>query len=467
MNKTTLPLILSLALLLGCGPFVPTPPPAPVQDAVYVPASYSLVGMFDSMDTAIVEAVDAEDGSISLINMDLGKSYTLEYGDSTAITDKYGAAMSMAQIQPGEIVDVCFMKSDKKLVNMQLSPEAFAFENTTSYELDGESGSARIGDENYRLSKNALILSGDERIGAADIINRDIISIRGIGRDIWSISVEKGHGYLSLIGDAYAIGGWIEAGQFVIQRITDNMLLTLPEGMTDIYISARGLNVTKRVLIERNKETTIDLGDEAVEEILLGQVIIHVSPPTAMVYIDGVTVNIGAVVELPFGIHQIIAEALGYDTVVQHIKITEERASISIVMEEARADAVSDNNTTPDTDPDYPAGDDDLSIGADRVYIDAPIGAEAYKDGVYLGLVPVYFEKRAGSHTITLRNPGYITKSYQIHLDDEPGDVTYSFSALESNNVLIDEVAEWINDYSNGGSQDAINEEPDVNDDDD
>ena len=60
--------------------------------------------------------------------------------------------------------------------------------------------------------------------------------------------------------------------------------------------------------------------------------------------------------------------------------------------------------------------------------------------GIYIGMSPVNFKKDPGTHTITLRKPGYVTKSYTIQIDDEEKDVTYSFTDLvkeEKNNSTI------------------------------
>jgi hypothetical protein len=153
-------------------------------------------------------------------------------------------------------------------------------------------------------------------------------------------------------------------------------------------------------------------------------VIFTITPADASVYIDGELTDISGVVELEFGLHQIVCEAEGYDTISQYIKVSQDIASISITMEKARTeDSVSDNSIS----------GNNLVAGSKRVYIDYPIDVEVYVDSVYMGLSPLYFEKKAGSHTITLRREGYITKSYTIYLDENEDDVTYSFSALEKN----------------------------------
>jgi hypothetical protein len=426
MKKTLLKTLtlLATALLLGCGSSgTPEPSPSPSPSPPHQEAwEGSLAGYYDSVDTAVVETVDADNSAITFINYTLNKTYTLYYAGTTTLTDKFGQALSIAQIQAGDIVDVCFMKDDRRLVSLKLSPEAFIYRDVTKYSLNGQRGSATIGDENYRLPASALILSEGQRIDSADIINRDVVTIRGVGRDVLSVIVQKGHGYLRLANDAYAIGGWIEVGQSIIQKITDGMLLVVPEGAVEVYISHRGFSSTQRVTILRNKETVLDLGEEEVEEIRNGRVVFTITPANAKVYVNGDEIDTSSVVELEFGLHQVICEADGYDTVMQYFKVTQDIASISITMDKARENPNSGEDVS---------GNSLVPTGTNRVYVDFPAGVELYVDGVYMGLTPAYFAKRAGSHTITLRQQGYITKSYTVYLDSEPTDVTYSFSALE------------------------------------
>ena len=51
-------------------------------------------------------------------------------------------------------------------------------------------------------------------------------------------------------------------------------------------------------------------------------------------------------------------------------------------------------------------------------------------DGSYVGLAPVSFPKKAGSHVISLRRSGYQTRSYTIQVDEEEKDMELSFSEL-------------------------------------
>ena len=64
------------------------------------------------------------------------------------------------------------------------------------------------------------------------------------------------------------------------------------------------------------------------------------------------------------------------------------------------------------------------------VTIEAPIGVEVYLDGNYIGITPCSFKKEPGSHTLTLRNTGYVAKSYTIQVDEELKNISYSFLDL-------------------------------------
>ncbi len=400
-------------------------------------------GKYDSADTAIVKMVNTEEQKITLVNVELNKEYTLSYDGATQVRDKYDGAMSMPQIQAGDVVDVCFMKETKRLTSLQMSPDTFIYESISRYNIDGERKNAVIGDENFRLSDSTLIISEGRQIEAADIVSRDVVTIKGIGRDVYSIIVEKGHGFLRLEGDTYVIGGWIEAGQSAIQQITEDMLLTVPEGDMDVHVTARGIDTVRSITIKRDKESVIDLSDIVIENPEIGKVYFTVTPSTADVYVDGELADIGRAVEMAYGLHQIVCEASGYDSITQYIQVNQEIASVTISLDEYDSSqsassgtqglpGVSDNSISGNSSSSSSVSGNSLTAGSYRLYIDSPEDVEVYQDGVYMGISPVNFLKTVGSHTITLRKQGYITKSYTIHINDDNKDVSYTFPQLQT-----------------------------------
>lgn len=382
-------------------------------------------GSYDSMDTAVLVSKN-DDETITFMNIETGKYYTLSYTGATTMWDKYGEAMSMAQLKEGDIVDVKFLKEKKRLADISLHSEAFTYTDVTKYEVNELTKTFTIVKEAFQYTDDTVIVSDGQEIELMDLNEADVLTVQGIGTTIYSIAVEKGHGYLKLANDEYFIGGWIEIGSKMIRPITDDMLLVVPEGEYDVLFTNGGNSGTKQVTINRNQEVTVDIGDIEIKEIQYGSVIFTVNPSDASLYIDGVLKDTSSAISLEYGIHQLIAIADGYDTLTQYIKIGQESAGVNITME--KTDDLDDSD---DDDEDSDDEEDTVDISSNyKVYIDTPEGVEVYLDGNYIGISPVSFAKKPGTHTITLRKNGYVTRSYTIEVDSEEKDVTYSFADL-------------------------------------
>ena len=410
--------------------------------------SVSTVGSYDSADTAVVVALDPDNSAVTFMNMDAERQYTLYYDGTTYVKDKYGGPMTISQLRAGDVVDVNFLKGKRQIASVQQSPEAWTYDSVTNYDLGGVNKTASIGSSTYSLPDNVVVFSDGARAEMMDIVSQDVISVRGIDHKIYSINVERGHGYLRLKNDQALIGGWIEVGNAVIREITEDMLLVVPEGSYQVLLSNDGVSSTKDVTVERNKEVVLDVGDLEVAQDKTGRILISVTPAAATVEIDGEEVDISKAVELSYGIHQVHLEAEGYDSLTKYIQVGSEYAKISFTLEkekEKEESSVSDN-TLPEQTPqqgDYtevkPSVSENTITAAEgnKVYIDAPKNVEVYLDSNYLGISPISFKKTVGSHTVTLRKSGYKTKSYTIYLYNDGEDITYSFTDLEKEESTV------------------------------
>lgn len=412
----------------------------------------STVGSYDSADTAVVLFMDASNKAVSLINMDTGKQYTLYYDGTTYVKDKYEGPMTISQIKEGDIVDVTFLKGKKKLASIQKSPKAWVYDGVSNYNLAGANGTASIGSQTYSLPAGVVVLSDGRRMGTEEVVSQDEVTISGIDHKIYSVKVDKGHGYLRLKNDQPVLGGWIEVGNRVIRQITEDMLLTVPEGSYQVVLDNHGVGCVKEITVERGKEVLLDVGDVEIAEDKTGIILFEVTPESAKISVDGNLVEAKTAVELRYGIHQVVIEASGYDTLTKYIQVGSERAAISFTLEETRKSNDRDSSVSSNTAERIPWEDtfdsvsrnsisrNDLSTlsqnalttsNNNKVYVDSPKGVEVFLDGNYVGVAPVRFTKSPGRHEITLKKTGYKTKSYAIYLENNQRDETYSFSDLE------------------------------------
>lgn len=379
---------------------------------------------YDSADTAVVVKKDETAKTVTLLNLNRGREYTLSYDGTTGFTDKYGESISLKQVGAGDIVDVTFLKDNKHLTTMKLSPSAWKNEDVARYEMNQARGEVTIGEDVYTLTENTRYLSDGQPIEAMDINALDVLSFQGIDNQILSVSVDKGHGYLRLVNDENFVGGWIEIGQLAIQRITEDMLLVVPEGSYQVTISHRGGGGVKDVVINRNEEASLDIGDLEVAEAQTGMVLFSLSPSNATLYVDGSETDASGPVTLEYGIHQLIVKAEGYKSITQYIRVGQASAGVNVVLEKA---TVGDED---DKDEEIT----DVSSDSYKVHIDAPEGAEVYLNGNYVGIAPCSFKKTAGAHVVTLRKSGYTTRSYTIQVDSEEKDISFSFTELVPGN---------------------------------
>lgn len=382
---------------------------------------------YDSADTAILVAKDTGKQTLTYLNLNRGMRYTLSYDGTSKLSDKYGESVSLQQIQVGDIVDVTFVKDTKHLVSMMLSASSWKNEGVARYEINHVRGEVTIGEDIYKLTSNTQYLSAGESIEAMDINASDVLTFQGIDKQVLSISVDKGHGYLCLTNDENFVGGWIEIGQLDIQRITEDMILVVPEGSYQVTISHRGGGGVRDVIINRGEETTLDIGDMEVAKVQTGIVLFSLSPSNAKLYIDGVETDASEPVTLEYGIHQLIVKADGYKSITQYIRVGQASAGVNIVLESATG---SDEKTENNKDNSGKEDVTDVSTSYYRVHVDAPEDVEVYVDGDYVGIAPCSFKKDPGAHVVTLRKHGHKTRSYTIQVDNEKKDISFSFAEL-------------------------------------
>lgn len=435
-------------------------------DTGFIPA---IAGNYDSADTAVVVKTDTGAMTITLLNMELGKQYTLTYDGTTVIGDKYGSPLVMSQLRRGDVVDVKFMHEKKRLASIKISDNAWYVSNVTNYTVSGHDNSLSFGEDVYKLSKDLVVATEEGLLSIEDIHKDDVVTIVGIDRTVHSIIIDKGHGYLSVYNAAEIKNGWLEIGS-IITPIQEGMLLTVPEGEYNVFISCSGVNETLPVTIKRNQEEELDLSFITVKEETTGKVIFNVTPSTAKVYIDSVETDISEPVYLSTGIHQIILQAPGYVSSTQYIKVGTVTSTLDFVLDEVgkedkekddkdkedkdedKADdkdktaadekSDADENSTDDNNEDGGNSAADKDQGKEDsnstqskgylVYIESPEETEIYVDGMYIGIVPLSFPKKEGNYVITLRRTGYQTRSYSVSIDGDSKDASYNFAPLIS-----------------------------------
>ena len=461
-----------LALVLSAGMLVSSPHSIVRAAESADKVSVSLIGKYDSADTAAIRDIDTTKKIIRFRNHQTGKTYTLSYDNTSMMYDARGTVLSASLLEVGEIVDVTFLKSSKHITTLNVSSDAWVVENTRNHDLVRGDGTARILGDTYKIDARTLVIAEGDLALAEDVLSTDKITVSGIGKDIYSVVVTSGHGYVSLSSDTVEdhslVGAWLELDNEVIHKISPNMMLSAPEGEYNLQILGNGASYQTEVNISRNQETVVDTSSVTISKPKESLVTFEIIPEDAEVFVDGQRVLTGTPQSINYGYHSLKVLADGYITQDKYLKVGTAKAVIQIELEkedDAAADTSSSaetvNGTTAassaSTYASYPVGTIDFGASSSAassaatvsanssesesantnklikgyyIYFDKPYGAEVYFDGAYVGVVPTSVNKISGNHEIILKQDGYETKSYRINVDKEEDNKSYSFPDL-------------------------------------
>lgn len=444
----TLPIMLLAAGLSSCNP----ESSVSVSDSSVSETSVSVPVLdkepdYDSADTAVIFAVSTVNNTVTFYNYGLCRSYTLSFDGTTSFSDKYGTALTASQLKPGTIVDLTFLRKKKKLVSCRDNADAFRVSELSDFSFDIYSKVFSYKGDSYKITEGTVLLSGNRQLSLQELSPLDTVTISGRDTEIYSITLDRGHGYLKLKGSENFIDGYLDTGAGDIELITENMLLMFPEGDYSMTITKNGGSAVRRVSVEAGKEAVLDLSDITMEEAKLGKVLFDVKPSSAKVYVDGELKDVSKLLTFPQGLHLLFATADGYQSITKYFNLGKDTVSIEVDLEE------NEETTT--------AAEEDKTLGY-YVFVSNPSDVEVYLDGNYIGMSPLSFAKKSGSHTITLRKAGYETRTYTVLIENAKDDVYYSFDNLALAGTVTGttggttEKPEEIGDAGEAGSKDPV-----------
>ncbi len=302
------------------------------------------------MEATAVWIATEKNNQIIMYHSEAGEEYVFSTDGATAFYDKYGQAMSREQLECGDIVDIKYLPKKSYLAQVKQSNRAWKYTDVERYELKQGARELVIGKEHYRISEDAKCFLGGELIEISDVSSGDLLTIQGVGQDVYSIRVQRGHGYLKLENEEAFEGGWLEIGRDNIHGIKKDMRIAVPEGTHEVTISYKGYMDTRTIEIQRDCETIMDVGDLADRMIKYGKVYITTTPENAKVYIDGTRVDTSRLISMEYGLHQLIAKADGYETITQYFRLEKESASLEIILRQPEEPEVSDKDKEESTE---------------------------------------------------------------------------------------------------------------------
>lgn len=392
---------------------------------------------YNAEEIVVITQMDTANSRIKVKKLKESAEFVLTYNGGTIVKSKYDNHLMMDQMEIGQIVGVRYVTGTQKLIEIYEYDAAWENNIATRWIVDYDKKRITIGSNTYSYDDNLFLTSNGKNIDIREISGIDELTVRGVGNDAYSVSVNKGHGYVRLTNTVNYVGGIIEIGNRISTVIREDMILAAPEGSYKLTATIKGVGGSKDITVVRGQETVVSLGSFEQSVTRYGTVHLNVLPEDAdaILLVDGVQTDYSELISIPYGIHKFSLTSNNYSSLTKDITISSVYTTININMSEQ-------NETTTVKEPATTQGESQTSVETatkpntnpgnsnNTINITSPKGAKVYIDGAYAGVAPLSVEKVAGEHTIIFKQDGYVTKSYTIDVSEDTEDIVLSFPAM-------------------------------------
>ncbi|WP_313130157.1 PEGA domain-containing protein [Anaerocolumna sp.] len=398
---------------------------------------------FDKQIIGVLKEINRENNSITFFDVKKKEDIVTNYTSGTIIYDKYEQAMVLEQLKLGELVEVYYNSDNSELVKLQISNQAWEYKNANNWGIDTINKIFTIGDNKYKYGRNISILSNDTFLKPEDLHEKDLLTIKGLDREIFSIQITKGHGTITFEEYEDFVGGIVFVGNDSILPITENMVVTVREGEYEVTLENGSLAGTKTARVKRDENVLLNMSEYRKPAVKSGLVSFEILPEGAELYLDDVIQSYDEPIKLEYGKYMAKVILKGYETYENTIIVDEASKTIAIELEVPLDDLDDSGSYNSDqTDnangeennneeiPDKSSSQGGKQISGQLIYILEPEGASVYLDGELKGIAPVSFPKITGNHYITLIKNGYETKTYTIEATNDGEDTYFNFPEM-------------------------------------
>ena len=300
----------------------------------------------------IIEQIDMMGETMTLYSPKTERQVRYGYTLSTRFMDAYGDSYSSIHFTPGQVVRLGEISASSTLSTVQMSDEVWNQKDITNYEIDIAKGIFTIGQTAYRITPDTMAFSQDAQIGLDAIGAEDTLQVIGKDKDVWSVIVTTGHGYIQLQNSDTFVDSMICIGNRIFTKVTGDMCLEVPEGTYAITVANNGYGGTGNYTVTRGETTVVDLNQLKGSGPKVCQLTFTSEVAGVAVYVDGEQITVGQAVSVTYGAHKLRVVAEGYDDWQKTLIVNSESATISLDMaqaEDTKDTSQSSENTTQST----------------------------------------------------------------------------------------------------------------------
>lgn len=397
----------------------------------------------ESSLTGIITGIDTDARQFTIRGLNSDNDTMLNYGETSVITNKFGVEIEGDELQNGQIFEAKYEPGNTKVTSMSVPDDVWEYQDVSSFSINTDINALKFAGQKFQYSDATYYSEDGKAIGIIDLNNKDTITVRGIGVQVYSVVKSAGHGYIKLANYKDFIGGNVSVGNKIFLPVTKKMLIAAGVGDYKVTLTKGKETTSKNVTVHNEKTVTLDFGDYVPKVSNIGNIRFKIEPAGADLYINGKMVDYSKPIALKYGEYKIKAELTGYSTYNGVLDVEDESKTINIGLTEA-------SEAEPTPSPIHSATPVPLTTptpdivtkktdSKHKISVAGPEGAAVYLDNVYQGIAPCEFTKIIGSQTITLSKSGYVSKSYPVNILDNGKDIKFDFPELSENSEISED----------------------------
>ncbi len=326
-------------------------------------------GVVASLRDNKFEIIDTQNGSTAF--------YTIDPDITVTKADGRKAAYSV--VSRGDIIYIGLSEASGDIISIEYTDDVWEKDNFSDLIVNTDEKTISNGAVTYSYDKNTLFIYNGDFINADDLTVDDTVTLRGLDNKVWTVTVEKYHGFIK-IENVDKIDGLKITIDNEEKTFEDNMV-SVSAGVHSLGISGENIETLKvDIHVTAGEIYAIDMA--SVQE-KTGVLSLNINVDDCIVVVDGKQVDKDSPIVLSMGSYPISVSAEGYKTYNGTVNISEPLVELAIELEK-------------------------IEIKTAQITVEStPSGATVYANGAIIGVTPFTTQINYGDYQITVRKDGY------------------------------------------------------------
>lgn len=185
----------------------------------------------------LVKQVDEDNDQLTMLNIENNELVTLKVDSAVDIKDEYGSLMTLIQFNVGDMVETKYENNEKRPEYVHITAKTWKRSKISEVVVDAENKTMTIGNDTYNYTDDLVTIFNGDSFDIANLTPEDEVTLMGYKDNVWTIIMEKGHGYITLKNHSNFIGGILEIGGYKTVNIEQSTVVTVPVGVHDIVVT--------------------------------------------------------------------------------------------------------------------------------------------------------------------------------------------------------------------------------------